>query len=133
MQFIDLDLKDISFGKEKFEWDQNKLISKGSNCKTILKNTKIKLVYHWFPENYPIPEREYIRNLLKKKDFYTAKFYSYKIKQPILDYIEVYLADLDIEDSEAYLCYLQYNVPQYFQYVEEIFELENNKIVKYKI
>ena len=134
MRFVDLNLKDISFGDENFEWEQNKLISKRTNCKNILKNTKIKLVYHWFPEDYTIPEREFIRELLKKKDFYSAFYYSYnKLKKPILNYIEVYLADLDIEEPESYLCHLQYNIPQYFQYVEEIFELENDKIIKYKI
>ena len=133
LKFKDLEFKDISFRNlTKYEWVNNRLAC-SVNTKNITKDTTIKLIYHWFPDDYTIPDRETIRNHLKKKEFYKAFLYSYKLKKPILEYIEVYFSDGDINDFDSYLCHIENNLGDYFQYVEEILELIDNKLVRYKI
>ena len=133
LKFKDLELKDISFKHiTKYEWVDNKLAC-SINKNNITKDTMIKLIYHWFPDNYTIPDRETIRNHLKKKEFYEAFRYSYKLKKPILEYIEVYFSDGDINDPNSYLCHIENNLGDYFKYVEEILELVDDQLVRYKI
>ena len=133
LKFRDLDLKNISFkGNIEYKWVNNQL-AVDIIPKNIAKDTKIKLVYHWFPDNYTIPEREIIRENLKQKKFYEAFYYSNTLKRPILEYIEVYAVNGDIDDSNSYLCHIEYNLQDYFKYVEEILELVDDQLVRYKI